>query len=238
LTRLPYALPGLGLAVALWLKPTIPSRIAAAAVVADIVSALLPWGVPRAGRSGFSYWVESLLYVAPLSFFAVAGVITEASWTALPQSLIWILLGIPTGIVLTRLTGIDLNKVRSGHLALLMGPSKASHAAARATAGLVGPVGEELFFRGFCLGLPAIDPVIGLLGSATFVTRHHLVKSPLERFDRRALLVELAAAALLTPLAMMSKSAYPGLVAHLINNAPMVLIQTQQVSYARGPEEW
>jgi membrane protease YdiL (CAAX protease family) len=225
--RSAWVIPGLAFAAALALQSGTFQRIAAAVLVADIVAHFLPWSLPRAGRSGFGYWIETLAYLVPMLVLAVVALaVGDSALTAVADP-IWFAVGVPVGIVLVLVSGIDLFALVRGDLAFLAGPSKASHALARSTGGIVAPFSEEAFFRGIGISLPNPSAILAVFSAAAFVARHHLLRGVSGRASR-ALLVELLAAGSFTLLAALSHSIYPSLVAHAINNLPFVILGLQQ----------
>jgi membrane protease YdiL (CAAX protease family) len=226
--RFVFALPGAVLGVLLIVAGPVWSRLSGAVILLDLGFQLLPWQLPRRDRGAVGYWLESVLSLLPMTLVALVGLAVAAPWAVATPNPLWFLVSLPLAAGLLLLSRLDLRGVASGDLAFLLGPSRRSHSAARATANAVAPLGEEYVFRGAAIRLPDVSPALALLSAAAFVSRHH-VPPGMRRSERRVILVELTAATGFTLLAVASGSVYPSLLAHLLNNAPHVIIQVQQL---------
>jgi membrane protease YdiL (CAAX protease family) len=175
-----------------------------------------------------------------LAVLLVVGGVMGASWAALPSAPAWLLAGAGLGAALVGLGGVDVRALWAGDLAFLAGPSRRSHALARAVGALFAAPVEEAAFRG-----AAVFPVAGgsvawlpaVLGAVAFISRHHLMRGATWRFRRRTLLVEAVASCLLLWLAVASHSIWPGVLAHAINNLPTTVISLQQAAMAGQARE-
>ncbi|WP_431043041.1 CPBP family glutamic-type intramembrane protease [Streptomyces sp. P1-3] len=214
-------------AVALWCQGGI-WRAAAALVAVDALAGLLPWRMPRTLRTGIAYWGENAIALAvPISFIAVAAG-TGASWLTQGTDWWWYLVALALAAVLLLAGGMNFRLLFSGDLAFLMGPSTPLQARTRATTGTLAPFGEESLYRS--VAVTASGPAgiaVSLLGAAAFIARHHVGDSKWRKAPR-VLAVELLAALSLLALVALSGSIYPALLAHLVNNAPSVLLELQR----------
>ncbi|WP_341718652.1 CPBP family intramembrane glutamic endopeptidase [Micromonospora sp. FIMYZ51] len=226
-----------------------PRRLAAAAVVAayavllaasaetalrwlavllaiEVVLLCLPWRLPRNRRSRPSFWLEVLVGLsAPLGALLVAAVVDSSLWGGWPAWW-WYPVALLCGAGLVLLGGMDLRKLRNGDLAFLMGPTP--HGRARAASGALAPPGEELLFRAplLVVSSPAALP-LGLLSGLAFVAIHYVQPGSNGRDSTRSLAVAMVAAVILAALTLLSGSVYPAILAHLLNNAPGVLLHLQ-----------
>jgi hypothetical protein len=226
--RAVFACAPLGLAALLASQDHVPLHVwVAACLVADVLVFFLPWRLPRRGWSGWSFWFESLLYLAAPAAILVAAVHTRQHWLGLPANEAWFVLavGIAGGLVL--LSGIDLRLLLSGDLAALAGPDRPSHGAARATHELVAAPLEEVVFRGATLPLGAVQPANAVLSLLAFVARHRLVKG-FERLTTRALVVESIAGLSFLGLAIGSGSVWCAALAHALANLPVATLELQR----------
>lgn len=201
----------------------------AALVVVDIAVMSLPWRVPRAGRSMPSIWLENLAYLVMPMGALLAAIATRPGWLGNAGSWWWYAVAVVAGAALVAGSGVDLRALASGELAFLMGPRPKQHAAAHVLSALVGPPGEEVAFRApllYTSGVAAVAaPPLGVLG---FVARHHLAPQARDRIDRRVLVTQVAAALIFLALTALSRSVYPALVAHLLNNIPQAVLEAQR----------
>ncbi|HWT95348.1 MAG TPA: CPBP family glutamic-type intramembrane protease [Solirubrobacteraceae bacterium] len=202
------------------------ATVVAALLLADLAVHLLPWSTPRLVRSGRSFWAESTLYLVAPTAAIVLGFALGEPWALTTPDAWWFAVAAPVGALLIWISGMDLPALARGDLAFLYSPSPRSHCAARVTAGTVAPPGEEALFRGL-----AAAPGLGLgalaLSAVAFVARHHVMAGTNSRTTPRALATEIVAATALTALAALSGSILPGLLAHWINNAPIVVLDLQ-----------
>ena len=76
---------------------------------------------------------------------------------------------------------------------------------------------------------------MGLLGAVAFVATHHLQPGANRRRDTRVVLTEIAAGASLLMLTLASRSVYPAMVAHALNNGPGIALELQREDWKR---EW
>jgi len=208
-------------------------RILAILLVVDVLSALLPWRIPRTARSGPSFWFETLVsLISPLGAVAVA-VSTDPAWLRAAGSPWWYLCGALCGVLLIAVSGVDPRGLLSGELAFILGPTPRAHGTARAFASGLGPLGEEALYRVPGV-LVAPSTPLGLLAAVAFVARHHAVPGTNGRLTRRSTLVEILAAVLLLGLTALSRSVYPALLAHLLNNIPAIVRELQREPAERG----
>ncbi|WP_327306682.1 hypothetical protein OG730_27100 [Streptomyces sp. NBC_01298] len=203
-------------------------RAAAVLVGVDALAGLLPWRMPRTLRTGAAYWSENAIALAvPIAFIAYSAG-TGADWLTQGTSWWWyaVALALDAGLLLAG--GMDFRLLFSGDLAFLMGPSTPLQARTRATTGTLAPFGEEALYRSVAVTVagPA-GLVTSLLGAAAFIARHHVGDSRWRKAPR-VLAVELLAALSLLGLVALSGSVYPALLAHLVNNAPSVLLELQR----------
>lgn len=215
LPQTPVAGPGSG-----WLL--------AGLMIAEVLALLLPWGLPRNGRGAGSFWLEALLgLTAPVGCLVVV-LFHQPDWLRAAGDWPWYVAGVAFGAGLVALSGLDLRSLVSGDLAFVMGPTPRSHAIARACTSVTGPLGEEFLFRGVLLvaAAPVALP-LGLLAAVAFVARHHVSAGSNMRGSARGMIIEITAAAGFLAMTMWSGSIYPALVAHLLNNVPMVVLHVQ-----------
>src|SRR5262249_50428824 len=123
------------------------------------------------------------------------------------------------------LSGMPLRALFSGDLAFLAKPVSRPHKAAGCVSTLAAPAGEEFLFRAPLLAASGLALLpAGLLGAAAFVARHHLPPGLHERTQPRVLATQVAAAVALGLLTWASRSIYPALLAHYLNNVPSFLL--------------
>jgi|GEM_PF-5879263 len=206
-------------------------------LIVEVALLLLPWGLPRDGRSGASFWAEALLgLTAPVGALLLV-TIGEASWLSVGADWTWFVAAVVLGGALIAMSGMDVCGLVRGELAFLMGPTPSSHTLARAFTTIVSPAGEEAVFRAVVLtAAPAATPPLGLLAAVAFVARHHVSPGQNWRGSTRATVLEIIAAAALLVLTLLSGSIYPALLAHTINNVPMFVLHLQRAVVA-GDEE-
>jgi hypothetical protein len=223
----------LALAVVLWLTGGI-WRLAACLLVLDVAVQVLPWKYPRSARSTASIWAEALLYLAAPVIMVVAAVATRQHWlTALPAPLWWPAAALAAA-GLVWLSGLPLRALFSGDLAFLAAPVSRPHKAAGCVSTLAAPAGEELLFRAPLLAVSGLGALpVGLAGAVAFVARHHLPPGLHERTAPRVLLTQAAAAAVLGLLTWASRSIYPALLAHYLNNVPSFLLEAGRPTTGR-----
>ncbi|MGW2872786.1 CPBP family glutamic-type intramembrane protease [Kitasatospora sp. NPDC001225] len=214
-------------AVALWLQGG-TWRAAAVLVALDALAGLLPWRMPRTLRTGAAYWSENALAVAvPAAFIAVAAA-TGAPWLTRGAAWWWYLVALGLAAVLLLAGGMNFRLLLSGDLAFLIGPSTPLQARTRVATGTLAPFGEEALYRSFAVTAAGPAGVVtSLLGAAAFIARHHVGDSHWRRAPR-VVAVELLAALSLLALVALSGSVLPALLAHLVNNAPSVLLEHQR----------
>ncbi|MCQ1575872.1 CPBP family glutamic-type intramembrane protease [Streptomyces parvus] len=214
-------------AVALWCQGG-SWRVAAVLVAVDALAGLLPWRMPRTLREGAAYWTENAIALAvPIAFIAYS-VGTGAAWLTQGSPWWWFAVALALGAGLLLAGGMNFRLLFSGDLAFVMGPSTPLQARTRATTGTLAPFGEEALYRSVAVTVagPA-GMVTWLLGAAAFIARHHVGDSRWRKAPR-VLAVELLAALSLLGLVVLSGSIYPALLAHLVNNAPSVLLELQR----------
>lgn len=226
------AIPSVVFGVALLTSDGELRQLAATAILIDVAVKFVPWRVPRADRTGTSYWIEAVSYLAALVIFTGAAYGYDASFVEAVAHPLWFLVGAALGIVLIALARIPLDALFRGDAAFLIGADRPSHAYARVTASLTAPLPEEALFRGIVLGSP---PLVAILSACAFVTRHHLVRG-VRLWSAPQLIVEISAAVSLTALALLSGSIYPGVLAHTISNVPMAVIDIGRARLNRRPQ--
>jgi hypothetical protein len=229
----------LAFAAALW--PVSVARpgdgwILSVLLIVEVALLLLPWGLPRDGRSGTSFWAEALLgLTAPVG--ALVLVTGGASWLSAGADWTWFVVAVVLGGALIAMSGMDVRGLVRGELAFLMGPTPSSHTLARAFTTIVSPAGEEVVFRAVVLtAAPAATLPLGLLAAVAFVARHHVSPGQNWRGSTRTTVLEIIAAAALLVLTLLSGSIYPALLAHTINNVPMFVLHLQR-AVVGGDEE-
>jgi hypothetical protein len=217
----------LAYAAALWMRDARGDRALGALVVAETALLCLPWRLPRSQRSGASFWAETLVgLVAPVGALAVA-LVTGASWLRVAGAWWWYPLGVVAGLALLALSGMRPGALFSGEIAFALGPTRRSHARARSFTTAVGPPGEEALFRGPALVTPHVAS-FGLLAAVAFAARHHVQPGGNGRGAPRQTLTEVVAAAGFLLIALWSHSIYPAMVAHLVNNLPGFVVESQR----------
>jgi membrane protease YdiL (CAAX protease family) len=217
----------LAYAVALGTTGGTTTGLVGALLAVEVALLCLPWRLPRERRGRLSFWAESLTGLsAPIGALVVVAV-SRPDWLTRGVDWWWWAAGVATGAGLVLLGRIDLRALASGELAFLLGPTR--HGRARATVGALAPFGEEALFRGPVLAAPAsaVGP-IGLLAAVAFVALHFVQPGDNARGSTRAMVVAIVAAAALLVLAIGSGSIYPGLVAHVLNNVPGVVLELQR----------
>jgi membrane protease YdiL (CAAX protease family) len=204
-------------------------RLAGSLLVLDVVLQVLPWRLPRSHRTTSSILLEESMYLLVPTVFLAVVLVERASWiTALPAPW-WYAVAAAVGVVLVRIGGMPIRALLTGALAFLAPPLRRTHKWVRVISIVVAPPGEEALFRGVVLaashaaGLP-----LGLAGGAAFVARHHLPPGFNARTSRRVFLAQVVAASALLVLTLASGSIYPALLAHLVNNAPSLLLEGQR----------
>lgn len=215
----------LALAGALWSLGGI-WRLAAWLLALDVAVQLLPWRHPRSARSAVSIWSEALLYLAAPGVLVVAAAVSRQSWVTRLPGAQWWPIAAAVGAALVWISGIPLRALLRGDLAFLAGAVSRPHKFARCVSIAAAPPGEEFLFRAPLLAAagPAAAP-LGLLTAAAFVARHHLPPGLHERTTARVLLIRIAGATALTVLTLASRSIYPALLAHYLNNVPPFLLE-------------
>ncbi|WP_336047517.1 CPBP family glutamic-type intramembrane protease [Streptomyces sp. CA2R101] len=220
-------------AVGLWTVGAVPLRVVAVLLVAEAVLMGLPWRVPRGGRSGASIWAETLAgLVAPLGALVLTAC-TAPQWLTRSAEWWWFAVALAVGAGLVVLSGLRPAGLFTGELAFVLGPTPRSHGSARAFAGAVGAVGEEILFRAPVL-MVADPALLGLLAATAFVAQHHIQPGANRRGTVRSTAVEIAGAVALLALTLASQSVYPALLAHLVNNIPQIVIELQRENEDRS----
>jgi membrane protease YdiL (CAAX protease family) len=221
-----FALFTVGSAAASWLGVLL---------VAQVALLCLPWRLPREQRGRLSFWAESFAGLsAPIGAVVVAA-LSRPDWLTRGVAWWWLAAGVITGAGLVLFSGVNLRALASGQLAFLLGSTR--HGRARATAGAVGPFGEEALFRGTVLAASATAATpIGLLASVAFVATHFIQPGDNGRGSTRAMAVAIVAGAALLLLAIGSGSIYPGLIAHLLNNVPGVVLELQRADWRNADD--
>lgn len=217
----------LAYAAALWARDARGDRALALLVLGETALLCLPWRLPRAHRSGPSFWAETLAgMVAPTGALAVA-LVTRAPWLRAGGAWWWYPLGAAAGLALLALSGVRPSAIFSGEIAFALGPTRRSHARARAFTTVASPPGEEALFRGPALVTPHVAS-FGLLAAVAFAARHHVQPGGNGRGAPRQTLTEVVAAAGFLLIVLWSHSIYPAMVAHLVNNLPGFVVEFQR----------
>ncbi len=217
----------LAFATALWARDRDGDRVLAALVLLETSVLLLPWRLPRSGRSARGYWVESLAaLIAPIGA-VVVGVAYRAPWTTAVGGPWWYLGAAVAGISLLAIANTNIRRIASGEIAFLLGPARRSHARARACVTLASPPGEEALFRGPVVAT-STTTAFGLLAAVAFVARHYVQPGHNGRGGTRSTVIEVLAAVTFLGLTVASGSIYPALLAHLINNVPGAIVELQR----------
>lgn len=221
--RVTLALPQAVLALGVYSS----NRVLSVLLAIDLVIVLAPWQTPRHNRSDWSFWFETLLYLFPLATIAAAMAIRNPEWLSLPSSPAPYLLGVILGMYLVQIGGVPVSAVLRGDVASLQGGARPWHCAARGTQiAVAGPL-EEIAFRG-ALGLATPSVVLVALAPAVFVLRHHLVRGmPTPRFDR-SLYLRTTYALLALSVAYSTDSVWPCIIAHVLSNLPMAVVEFQR----------
>lgn len=212
-------------------------RALAVVAVVELLVVVLPWRVPRAGRSGPSFWAESLAgTVSALGAIAVVAV-AGPSWLSQVGDWWWYVVAVPVAAGLLAVSGLEPEPVWRGDIAFVLGPTPRSHAAARIYAATVGTVGEEFLFRA-----PAVlwiaSPPLALLAAVGFAGRHYVQPGDNRRGSVRQTTAELTAALALLVITELSKSIYPALVVHVLNNLPQIVMELQRESGRADDDGW
>lgn len=195
-------------------------------IVVDVLTYRIPWSVPRASRSAWSYFAEQLSYYLAATAAAII-IALQLTW-ALP-SYLEILAGVTLGVALMVGTGLLGSSLLNGDYAFLMSDGRRSHAAARLTAVILAVPVEELLFRGVLLlaiGQGAFVPLL-LASPLAFVARHHLMVG-IEHSGRN-LTLQLGGAAGLTAVTILTGSVFSAFLAHALANTPQAIIAVQQL---------
>jgi len=211
-------------------------RLGVPIVVADTCLMLLPWRYPRSERSTFSIWAEAVLYLAcPTALFAVA-IAGSQPWLSLVPAPQWWPVGFAVGVALVRLSGLPLRAVISGALASLAFPTTVRHKLARCVSIAGAPPGEETLYRAPLLAVHGATMLpLGVLAAVGFVARHHLPPGQHGRTTRRVLATQCVAACALGALTWASRSIYPALLAHALNNTPGLLLEARRPILGEQP---
>jgi Type II CAAX prenyl endopeptidase Rce1-like len=224
----------LGLAVLLAFQTARLEWIAGILLLLDLALFALPWRIPRHTWSGPKFWLESLLYLVPLTSVLALAAASRPDWLRTTPSVLWIVFGLLGGGALITVSRIDLRALTRGDLAFLLGESRESHAWARAFTGLAAPVPEEAVFRGIGTVSFSGNPLAIILSGLAFVSRHRLIRGAPAVPPRRVLATELAGAATFGALALGSGSIVPSIIAHVVANLPRVVIEIQRAWIARS----
>lgn len=235
--RILRASPQLVLVIWLFSSHLQLNRLIAIGFAADLIAVFMPWKPPRRTWNATRYWLETLSYLAPYLVASYAIIVEAPKVLTSRPSPIWIGLGIGNGIALLVVAGTPVRMIVNGDIAALLGPDKRSHATARATQMACMAFAEEVVFRGGLLVVLTGEPIstdtkieVALLGSAVFILRHHIIDGSAETYSIRRSIAEIAAAASLGTLALVSGSIWPTITAHVMVNAPMVVLEIQRTS--------
>lgn len=196
----------------------------------DVAVTALPWRLPRGDRSPASVLLETgAVAVLPVGMLVVAARGLADAVRAV--GVVWLLAGLAAGVVLSVAGGMRWRLLWRGDLAFLLGPRRRFHAIALAVTAIVGAVGEELAFRGTPLVLAQGDHreqiLLMTVSAAAFVGRHHLTRHA-QPPARREIGTQVLAAVVLSGLTVWTGSIFPALVAHLFNNIPIAILETQR----------
>jgi hypothetical protein len=214
-------------ALALWLRDAPGDRVLGALAATETAVLCLPWRLPRSCRSSAAFWAESLAgLISPIGA-VITAVVLRVPWLGVGSTWPWYLAGVSLGIAFLAIGGVRIGAVLSGEIAFAFGPTRRAHGRARAFSTMAGPPGEEALFRGPALLAPH-PASLGLLASTAFVARHYVQPGSNGRGATRGIVVEVCAATSLLALVICSRSVYPALVAHVINNLPACVVELQR----------
>lgn len=188
-------------------------------VTIETLLLLLPWRLPRRVRSAASFCAESAAALLTPVAATIIAAVTRPAWLTAVGNPLWYAAGIAVAALLTVIDGVRLTAVLSGDLSFIAGPTPVWPRRARAASVAIGPVGEEVAFRGTAL-LAAGDPLVALLASLAFVARHHVQPGSNGRGTPRAWAVEVVGAAAFMTITLISQSIYPAMLAHMLFNLP------------------
>lgn len=205
------------------------ARVLAALVLIDVAVLSLPWRVPRAARSMRSIWLENLASQAMPLGAVTALLVFGPAWLWHVGSWWWYPVALVLGVAVVAISGLNLRMLFSGELAFLAGPRPRAHAAVHAICAVTGPPGEETVFRGVVFLASGIGAVVmPALAAVAFVARHYLPRQAASRIGARGLVTQVAGAVVMLSLTVASRSLYPAIAAHLINNAPQAFLVVQR----------
>jgi hypothetical protein len=233
--NLPLALPWLVLAALLGADRSPVAVATATGLLLALIVTALPWRLPRRDRKVSSVAFERVLHVTPGIGVLVVAAAAGDDWIAV-GGLPWLVLAVVVGGGLIALSGMDLRALVRGDLAFLAPAEAPGHSLARA-AGLVFVVpAEETLFRGEAVIGDSATALTVVLAAVSFVALHHVGRVR-RAAGWAAFRYQVAAAVSLTALALLSGAILAPIVAHLIANAPAVVLSVQQALGARGDEQ-
>lgn len=204
------------------------ARVLAALIVADVAIMSLPWRVPRDGRTMRSIVAENLAYQAAPLCAVAAVLVADPVWIRRSGAWFWYPAALVLGTALVALSGLSLRRLWSGELAFLAGPRPGPHAAVRVAGALAAPSGEEVIFRGVVFLPGDFTAALSAVAAVAFVARHYVPPRVSRRLDARGLATQAAAAAVMLGLTVASRTLYPAIAAHLINNAAQAVLEIQR----------
>ncbi len=199
-------------------------------VAADAVAALTLWRIdPRRGAVGRARLLENLGYLTVFVTVLLATVVAAPPWAGRFGDWQWYPAAVVAGLALMWLGGTRLRPLWSGQLAFVAGRKPRSHAVVNGLNMSAGAAAEEVMYRSVALTGAGIGVVaVSMLGGLAFVLRHHLPGWAARRSGLRTYATELGAAAALLTLTVLSHSIYPAVLAHLVNNAPVIALEVQR----------
>src|SRR5215469_1055927 len=190
-------------------------------VLADVAAGLTLWRIGGAHQSVRARLMENLGYLVIFSGVILLTVSIMPSWVRQSGAWPWYLIALAAGCGLIGIGGISPQALWSGELALMAGKKPKINASVNIMNMIVGAAAEEVMFRSVTLQLAGIQlMIISVLASATFLGRHHLARWAVRRANPRTYVVEISGTFTFLILTVLSRSIFPALIAHLVNNTP------------------